>query len=138
MANLDPAFIQKFYREATELLHTSRHYMLHQGKFEMDTLSKAHGEYIEQEMARVATRMCGIVSWLMEIRSSGTKVNLHLNPSDPWLEEDHVCMEDSTVCALHPLPENLVKLLHESRNLYLRLTRLEDLLRSNHKKSVRP
>lgn len=138
MSSLDPAFIHKFYWEATELLHSSRHYMLHQGKFEMDTLSKPHGEYIEQEMARVATRMCGIVSWLLDCRESNADLSAKANSAEPRLKDNLACLEDSTRATPYPLPDQLSKLLHESRSLYLRIARLEDQLYKRHKKSARP
>ncbi|MBP6986438.1 MAG: DUF1465 family protein [Alphaproteobacteria bacterium] len=124
MNSLDPAFIQKFYREATELIHASRYYMTHQGKFEMDTLTKSHAEFIEQEMARVAIRMCQVVTWLLNVQDASSNTLLS---SDECLQDQEMCMEESTKSPPYPLPEQLHKLLCDSRSLYLRLMRIENL-----------
>jgi regulator of CtrA degradation len=127
MTSPDQAFIEKFYQEAMALMQESREYMTQQADQDLNSLSPEYALHIGSEITRVTTRLTDIMAWLLLHRASRGTSYLRLHKPSPKLNADETCLEDSTATSLYPLPHQLHQLLDETRNLYLRLLRLEQM-----------
>lgn len=122
----DQAFIDKFYMEALVLLQESRMYMLRHGNQNVNSLSPEQSLYISTEIARMTTRLTEIIAWLLMHRALCNNRFLQLQNPSPRLTGDPKCMEDSTRDIQYPLHPDLIKLLVKTRNMYIRLKRIDN------------
>jgi len=125
MNNPDQAFIERFYQEAIKLLVESRAYLQGQAVHDTNSISPDYGLFITTETTRVTARLTEIIAWLLAYKAMSGTNYLQLYRAAPKLSQDPDCMEDSVANSTHPLPHQLNYLLTETRNLYLRLLRLE-------------
>ncbi len=127
----DRAFIDKFYQEALALLQESRIYMNNQATNDLNSLSPDYSLHISSEITRVTTRLTEVIAWLLMHRATCGTDYLKLHKPSPHLSAELNCIEDSVANSPYPLPLELRELLTKTRNLYLRLLRLEDMEKEN-------
>ncbi|MBN9564565.1 MAG: DUF1465 family protein [Alphaproteobacteria bacterium] len=124
--------LSRIYNDALTLLRQSKEYVHEYGQMDFMSVNVENGLALASETSRITSRLTQIVAWyltqeaylkgeigLNEARSEEYKIELLDNMLDDQGELNPV------------MPETLKYLLKSSRNLYVRVARLDDLFRRN-------
>lgn len=130
MLTRDSAFTERLFQEAVCLLQETREYMQWQAPLDLNSLSMQDSLFLSCEVTRVTARLTEIVAWLLAEKAKQMGQIHELGPlhSKPRLSGDEICIADSSNTCPVPIPPRLHELLDKTRNLYLRLLRLEKML----------
>lgn len=123
-------FFGKTYDETMSLLLASRDYLASAQPAEAIGLRPIDRLRVNCEAMRLTTRLTQIMAWLLAQRAvfAGEMGRLEAASEEFRLAADTVCMADSDAAA-SVLPTRLLELLEESRRLYIRVARLDELSR---------
>lgn len=131
-------FFGKTYDETIALLHAARDYCAVQEPSERAALTPLERLRVSRETLRLTTRLAHVMSWLLAQKAvHAGEIALRDAAAEPFqLSRASVCLEPSEDDdALSP---RLLKLLAESHRLYVRVARLDDLVRRSAEDSPRP
>ena len=123
-------FFGKTYDETISLLVASRDYLAHAQPAEAAGLKPIDRLRVNCEAMRLTTRLTQIMAWLLAQRAvyEGEMPRSKASADAFRLTSDPICMAemDSSITIL---PMRLRELLDESRRLYVRVARLDELNR---------
>lgn len=125
------AFFDKTYDEAMTLLIEARNYVAYQQSADMKLIDTDAQLLVSQETMRVTTRMTQVMAWLFGQRAAiEGEISLAEALSESYeLGGAGVCLDDSHTDDAR-LPPAVRSLLDRSRKLYIRVQRLEGMLRA--------
>jgi regulator of CtrA degradation len=125
------AFFAKTYDETLGLLVAVRDYVADGETRDRATLTPIAGAKLSCEALRVTARLTQIMAWLLAQKavhagelSSGELAACH----DPLAEID-ICMTEEEGDAITFLPARFRELLAHSHRLYIRVARLDEMMR---------
>lgn len=123
-------FFGKTYDETMSLLLASRDYLATAQPAEAVGLKPIDRLRVNCEAMRLTTRLTQIMAWLLAQRAvfAGEMARAQAASEEFRLSADAVCMAESDV-ATNVLPARLQDLLDQSRKLYIRVARLDELNR---------
>jgi len=123
-------FFGKTYDETMSLLLASRDYLAMAQPADALGLKPIDRLRVNCEAMRLTTRLTQIMAWLLAQRAvfAGEMGRAQAASDEFRLSADAVCMAESAAAA-HILPMRLQELLDESRRLYVRVARLDELSR---------
>lgn len=126
----NPVFLRKTYDETRDLLVEARNYLALQCPAETKSMTPSARLLVSQESLRVTSRLTQAMAWLLAQRAvlSG-EINLARALSEEFaLSGQSVCLDERW--SQEPcLPSTLQRLSQRSLDLYLRIERLERMLR---------
>jgi regulator of CtrA degradation len=121
--------LDKTYNETLTLLVTARDYMSYAVPAGRPTLEPAQRLRVSCEAMRVTARLSHVMAWLLAQRAVQAG---EITPKDAAaayrLSDDDICMLE-TETSTEEIPLGLRDLLEKSRALYVRVTRLDELVR---------
>lgn len=125
------AFLDKTYDEAMTLLVEARNYVAYQEAADAEGLDATARLLVSQETMRITTRLTQVMAWLFGQRAArdGEITEAEALGEAYELGGAGVCLDDSFTRD-DRLPPAVRSLLDRSRNLYLRVQRLESMLRA--------
>lgn len=123
-------FFGKTYDETMSLLLASRDYLANAQPGDAVGLKPIDRLRVNCEAMRLTTRLTQIMAWLLAQRAvyAGEIGRAEAASDEYRLAADTVCLAESEAAA-HVLPARLLELLDESRRLYIRVARLDELSR---------
>jgi regulator of CtrA degradation len=123
-------FFGKTYDETMSLLLASRDYLAAAQPADAMGLKPIDRLRVNCEAMRLTTRLTQIMAWLLAQRAvfAGELERAQAASDEFRLAADAVCMAEGDV-AEHVLPARLRELLDQSRRLYVRVSRLDELSR---------
>ena len=123
-------FFGKTYDETMALLLASRDYLASAQPGEAAGLRPIDRLRVNCEAMRLTTRLTQIMAWLLAQRAvfAGEMGRVEAASEEYRLSADAICMADSDAAA-NVLPARLQDLLEQSRKLYVRVARLDELNR---------
>ena len=124
-------FFGKTYDETMSLLLASRDYLAAAQPGDAIGLKPIDRLRVNCEAMRLTTRLTQIMAWLLAQRAVfAGEIGRAQAASDEFrLSADSVCMAEGDDMAANVLPMRLRELLEESRRLYVRVARLDELSR---------
>jgi regulator of CtrA degradation len=124
------AFFSKTYDEAMELLVEARNYVAGQDAHDRQRLDADVRLRSCSETMRLTARLTQIMSWLLAQRAvhAGEMAAADLVARWEPLAAVGICMEEEAG-GIAGLPPALVSLLERSRRLYIRVARLDEMMR---------
>jgi regulator of CtrA degradation len=124
------AFFSKTYDEAMELLVEARNYVAGQDANDRQRLDADVRLRSCSETMRLTARLTQIMSWLLAQRAvhAGEMAAADLVARWEPLAAVGICMEEEGG-GIAGLPPALVSLLERSRRLYIRVARLDEMMR---------
>ncbi|HUX78446.1 MAG TPA: DUF1465 family protein [Alphaproteobacteria bacterium] len=125
------AFIDTRLQGAQKLLHATHDYIKWQAPLDVKRMDQKQAFKVSCEAMRVTVRMTQIIAWLMLQRAV---LEGEISRNEVLLEECRVlrgehCLEDDSEMD-EDLPPRLRELLKESRELYVRILRLDENARN--------
>ncbi len=123
-------FFGKTYDETMSLLLASRDYLASAQPADATGLKPIDRLRVNCEAMRLTTRLTQIMAWLLAQRAvyEGEMTRADAASDEFRLSADRVCMAEADPAA-GMLPARLNELLDQSRRLYIRVARLDDLAR---------
>jgi regulator of CtrA degradation len=123
-------FFGKTYDETMSLLLASRDYLATAQPGDAVGLKPIDRLRVNCEAMRLTTRLTQIMAWLLAQRAvfAGEMGRAQAASPEFRLAADSICMADSEAAA-NVLPLRLQELLDQSRRLYVRVARLDELNR---------
>lgn len=123
-------FFGKTYDETMSLLLASRDYLAAAQPADAAGLKPIDRLRVNCEAMRLTTRLTQIMAWLLAQRAvfAGEMGRAEAASDDFRLSADAICMAESEEAAT-VLPARLRDLLEQSRKLYIRVARLDELNR---------
>ncbi len=123
-------FFGKTYDETMSLLLASRDYLANAQPGDAVGLKPIDRLRVNCEAMRLTTRLTQIMAWLLTQRAvfEGEMTRGMAASEEYRLSADAVCMAESDAAA-GVLPRRLTELLDQSRRLYIRVARLDELTR---------
>lgn len=123
-------FFGKTYDEAMSLLLASRDYLASAQPADAIGLKPIDRLRVNCEAMRLTTRLTQVMAWLLAQRAvfAGEMGRAQAASDEFRLAADTVCMAESDSAA-QVLPARLLELLDQSRRLYIRVARLDELSR---------
>jgi regulator of CtrA degradation len=123
------AFFSGTYDEAIEMLVQTRDYLTSAGDKDCALLSSERQKIFAFESLRLTSRLTRIMAWLLAQRA----VHKGQMSIDEALDEGF-CLRNVAVCVekgsdIAFMPEGLRALLERSHRLYVRVSRLDDMVR---------
>ena len=123
-------FFGKTYDETMALLVASRDYLANAQPADAKGLKPIERLRVNCEAMRLTTRLTQVMAWLLAQRAvhEGELSREVAAGEDYRLKADEVCLAETDTAA-HSLPPRLLELLDQSRRLYVRVARLDELSR---------
>jgi regulator of CtrA degradation len=127
--NAPTAFFTKTYDEAMGLLLEARDYVARREPSDRARLDVVERVKMCCETMRMTARLTQIMSWLLAQRAvfDGEMSEVDLVRQHQALAELEVCMEQAE--SLDHLPPHLANLLERTHRLYIRVARLDEMVR---------
>jgi regulator of CtrA degradation len=127
------AFFSKTYDETMSLLVEVRDYVAHDPKRDREDLAPSIGALLCCEALRVTARLTQVMAWLLAQKAihAGELSPAQLVAQNGPLAEIEICMADEAGEEIGFLPQYFRDLLDRSRRLYLRVARLDEMVRRN-------
>jgi regulator of CtrA degradation len=125
------AFFSKTYDETMGLLVEVRDYVAHDQKRDREALAPSAGALLCCEALRVTARLTQVMAWLLAqkaIHAGELSTEQVVAQSGP-LAEIAICMAEQADEDIGILPLYFGGLLDRSRRLYLRVARLDEMVR---------
>ncbi len=131
MGEAATAFFEKTYEEATDLLVEARDYIAIEEKADLEQMIASDRLRLSRETTRLTARLTTIMAWLLARRAvlAGELTQAEA-ASPPYLLERNTTLADGDPEAYEDLPELLSDLMDRSHRLYIRVTRLDELVQS--------
>ena len=125
------AFFAKTYDETLGLLVAVRDYVADGETRDRATLTPIAGAKLSCEALRVTARLTQIMAWLLAQKAvhAGELSSVELVARNDPLTEIDVCMEEAESEAMTSLPARFRELLAHSHRLYIRVARLDEMMR---------
>ncbi len=125
------AFFAKTYDEAMSLLVETRDYVANGEPRDRARLEPAAAIQLCCSTLRATARLTQIMAWLLAQKAihAGEMTNADLVGQHGPLADIRVCMEEEEEAALTQLPPYFRGLLDRSRRLYVRVARLDEMVR---------
>lgn len=125
------AFFSKTYDETMGLLVEVRDYVAHDQKRDREELAPSAGALLCCEALRVTARLTQVMAWLLAQKAihAGELSNEQVVAQNGPLAEIAICMAEQPDQELSFLPAYFRELLERSRRLYLRVARLDEMVR---------
>ncbi|MFN4088219.1 MAG: DUF1465 family protein [Alphaproteobacteria bacterium] len=122
-------FMNRTYDEAIGLLVEARDWLIRSEPGERDRLASADRLTMTLEATRMTTQITQVIAWLMVQKAiaEGELAWSEATRPEHRLGGRSVCL-DATGAANERLPESLRDLLDRSRRLYVRVSRLDELV----------
>jgi regulator of CtrA degradation len=127
------AFFSKTYDETMGLLVEVRDYVAHDQKRDRDELPPTVAALLCCEALRVTARLTQVMAWLLAQKAihAGELSNEQVVAQNEPLADIEICMTDEMDAEHGSLPRYFRELLDRSRRLYLRVARLDEMVRRN-------
>lgn len=123
--------LNKTYDEALALLVAARDYMGYAVPSARPGLEPAQRLRVSCESMRVTARLSHVMAWLLAQKAVQAGELTARDAAEAYrLTEDDICLLESET-GFEELPLGLRDLLHKSRALYVRVTRLDALVRQS-------
>jgi regulator of CtrA degradation len=131
MGEAATAFFEKTYEEATDLLVEARDYIAIEEKADLEQLIASDRLRLSRETTRLTARLTTIMAWLLARKAvlAGELTQAEA-AQPPYLLERNKMLADGDPDAYENLPELLSELMERSHRLYVRVTRLDELVQS--------
>ena len=125
------AFFNKTYDEAMTLLVEMRDYVAYAEPRDRAGLSPRDGVHLCCATLRVTARLTQIMAWLLAQKAvhAGELSTRDIVEKNGPLAEIKVCMEGGAETELDGLPRYFRELSERSHRLYVRVARLDDMVR---------
>jgi regulator of CtrA degradation len=125
------AFFNKTYDETLGLLTEMRDYVAHGEARDRAKLAPLDSARLCCASLRVTARLTQVMAWLLTQKAvhAGEMTTSDLVASNGRLAEIAVCMEEESEGEIAGLPTHFRTLLERSHRLYLRVARLDDMVR---------
>lgn len=130
-------YIEHTSQEAMGLLVEARDYSHRARRQGADALPPARRLLINCEIMRLVSRLAKVMAWVVERRVDGTGVSAAGRGRGQSLLANAVCM-DVSAHGDSRLPAELRVLLERSLRLYMRVARLDELVRSGRPETSEP
>lgn len=123
-------FFGKTYDETMALLVASRDYLANAQPADARGLKPIERLRVNCEAMRLTTRLTQIMAWLLAQRAvhEGEITREKAAGDEFRLTAEEVCLAE-TDCSANGLPPRLCELLDQSRRLYVRVARLDEMTR---------
>jgi regulator of CtrA degradation len=123
-------FFGKTYDETMALLVASRDYLANAQPAEANGLKPIERLRVNCEAMRLTTRLTQVMAWLLAQRAvhEGELTREVAAGEDYRLQAEEVCLAETEQTA-HGLPPRMLELLEQSRRLYVRVARLDEMAR---------
>jgi regulator of CtrA degradation len=123
-------FVNKAYDETMDLLLEARNYVAFQEGTDQRGLPPATRLQISYESMRVTSRLTQVMAWLLAQKAvyAGEMTQAQAVGKDFALSGGTICSDPSGPDN-ETLPNGLRSLLQRSHSLYMRMSRLEDMVR---------
>lgn len=123
-------FFGKTYDETMALLVASRDYLANAQPADATGLKPIERLRVNCEAMRLTTRLTQIMAWLLAQRAvyEGEMTREMASSEEFRLAADEVCLAETHTVA-GALPPRLCELLDQSRRLYVRVARLDEMTR---------
>jgi regulator of CtrA degradation len=127
------AFFSKTYDETIGLLVEVRDYVAHDQKRDREELAPSAAALLCCEALRVTARLTQVMAWLLAQKAihAGELSAAQVVAQDGPLAEIAICMAEPADEELGFLPQHFRGLLDRSHRLYLRVARLDEMVRRN-------
>lgn len=124
-------FFNKTYDEALALLIEARNYIAYQEKKDVRPLDTATRLLVSQETMRITCRLTQVMAWMFCQRAvqAGEMSQERALSEEFAISGERVCLDDRWT-GDDRLPAGVRSLLSRTFNLYVRVQRLEGMLRS--------
>lgn len=124
-------FFGKTYDETMALLVASRDYLANAQPAEATGLKPIDRLRVNCEAMRLTTRLTQVMAWLLAQRAvhEGELTREDAAREDYRLEAEEICLAETEDTIALGLPPRLRELLEQSRRLYVRVARLDELAR---------
>lgn len=124
-------FFGKTYDETMALLVASRDYLANAPPADANGLKPIERLRVNCEAMRLTTRLTQIMAWLLAQRAvfEGEMTREMASSEEFRLAADEVCLAETERDHGILLPPRLCELLDESRRLYVRVARLDEMTR---------
>ena len=125
------AFFNKTYDETLGLLVEMRDYVAHVQPRERAALAPGTDARFACEALRVTARLTQIMAWLLAQKAvhAGEMSTDEVTARHSPLAEIEICMAHAVDAELGRLPDRFLDLLDRSRRLYVRVARLDGMVR---------
>jgi len=125
------AFFTKTYDETLGLLVEVRDYVAQGEPRDRVTLAPVIGAKLSCEALRVTARLTQIMAWLLSQKAvhAGELSNAELVARNDPLAEIAICMASGAEEEIGGLPSRFRELLDRSHRLYIRVARLDEMIR---------
>lgn len=123
-------FFGKTYDETMALLVASRDYLANAQPADTTGLKPIERLRVNCEAMRLTTRLTQVMAWLLAQRAvhEGELTREAAASEDYRLQADEVCLAETDHTG-HVLPPRMRELLDQSRRLYVRVARLDEMSR---------
>ncbi len=124
------AFFSRTYDEALGLLYAARDYLKFEAEQDWRRLAPAIGLACTTETTRLTARLTNMMAWLLLQRAvhAGEITWDEARQEAPQLGGIGVCLSAAEIDPA-ALPQRFGRLLEQSRNLYRRVARLDEMMR---------
>ena len=125
------AFFAKTYDETLGLLVEVRDYVVEGEPRDRAVLAPVVGAKLSCEALRVTARLTQIMAWLLAQKAihAGELSSAELAARHDPLAEIEVCMDEEAAEVIVGLPARFRELLARSHRLYIRVARLDEMMR---------
>jgi len=121
--------LHKTFDETMVLLARARDYMSYAVPSSQPELLPAQRLQISCEAMRVTARLSHVMAWLLAQRAvQAGEISPVVAAAAYSLSDDDICLLEGTAEASAAMPDGLRDLLEKSRALYVRVTRLDQLV----------
>lgn len=126
--DLNVVLLPTLFEDTFELLLAAHEYFEHTGREDQDARDSIFRTLYAGEMSRITMRLSSIMAWLMVRKAVFLgKMTLQEAVHGYSLHAKELCLSDNSAAREH-LPAYMNFLLDESRLLYERVTRLDDMI----------
>lgn len=124
-------FFNKIYDEALALLIEARNYIAYQERKDIRSLDTTARLLVSQETMRITCRLTQVMAWMFCQRAvqAGEMTQERALSEEFAISGEQVCLDDRWT-GDHRLPLGVRSLLSRSFSLYVRVQRLEGMMRS--------
>jgi regulator of CtrA degradation len=125
------AFFNRTYDEAMVLLTEMRDYVAHVEAHDRSALGPLDSARLCCASLRVTARLTQIMAWLLAQKAvhAGEMTTSEFIARNEPLVDIAICMNDSEAGEVAVLPQHFRDLLDRSHRLYIRVARLDDMVR---------
>lgn len=124
------AFFDKTYEEAQQLLIEARDYIATEEKADLAELLPGDRLRLSRETCRLTSRITNIMSWFFARKAVlAGEITPYEAMEPPYVLERDEILADGDPAAYEDLPEMLMELMERSHRLYIRVVRLDEMVR---------